>query len=141
MIFKPTAKGPDFHPDPPHREPSLGRKAFVTVRNEKTATDSDHRNGWEAISPQHGPSILLNALGSMADLKQEYERYIADKANLLEKYRGKFIVLKDGEVLGVFDDRRAAVQEVRKTDELGSFLEEFGVESERQVRIRSLYAS
>jgi len=41
---------------------------------------------------------------------------------MVGKYDGKYIVIKDGEVLGAFDDEVTAVGETQKDHELGTFL-------------------
>ena len=46
----------------------------------------------------------------------------ANQDEMVAKYDGKVIAIKDGEVLGVFEDYLAAVTEVRKSHELGTFL-------------------
>lgn len=55
-------------------------------------------------------------------LKKDFEFYLANQAELVEKYDGKYIVVKDGEVLGTFDDELTAVTETRREHELGTFL-------------------
>ena len=41
---------------------------------------------------------------------------------MVETYDGKYIVIKNGEVLGAFDDELTAVGETQKDHELGTFL-------------------
>ena len=55
-------------------------------------------------------------------LKEEFEHYIAHQDEYVEQYDGKVIVLKDGKVLGVYDDDLDAVSETKKLHELGTFL-------------------
>lgn len=55
-------------------------------------------------------------------LQKDFEFYVAHQAEMVEKYDGKYIAIKDGEVLGVYDDELAAVTETEKTHELGTFL-------------------
>jgi len=73
----------------------------------------------------------------MGDLKREFEFYLANKADFLAKYSGKVVVLKDQEVLGVYDDRLQAVRETMKDHELGSFLVQLVVEGSEEVRFHS----
>lgn len=40
----------------------------------------------------------------------------------VKKYNGKFIVIKNRSVIGVYDDQATAVSETKKTHELGTFL-------------------
>ena len=59
----------------------------------------------------------------MADrLKAEFEFYLAHQDEMVEKYDGKYIVIKDGRVLGSYDDELTAVRETQKSYELGAFL-------------------
>ena len=55
-------------------------------------------------------------------LQQEFRFYIEHQDEMVKKYDGKFIVIKDGLVLGAFDDELTAVTETRKAHELGTFL-------------------
>ncbi len=55
-------------------------------------------------------------------LQQEFKFYIEHQDEMVKKYDGKFIVIKDGLVLGAFDDELTAVTETRKAHELGTFL-------------------
>ena len=55
-------------------------------------------------------------------LQQEFKFYIEHQDEMVKKYDGKFIVIKDGLVLGAFDDELTAGTETRKAHELGTFL-------------------
>jgi len=55
-------------------------------------------------------------------LEKEFRFYIEHQDEMVEKYDGKIIVIKDGVVLGAYDDELAAVTETRKTHKLGTFL-------------------
>lgn len=55
-------------------------------------------------------------------LKQEFEYYLAHQNELVEKYNGKFIVIKNQTVVGVYDSEIEAYTESVKTMELGTFL-------------------
>ena len=55
-------------------------------------------------------------------LKREFDFYRANQDELVAKYDGKVIAIKDGVVLGVFESDLAAVTEVQKTHALGTFL-------------------
>ena len=55
-------------------------------------------------------------------LEKEFKFYIEHQDKMVEKYGGKIIVIKDGIVLGAYDDELAAITETRKTHELGTFL-------------------
>ena len=55
-------------------------------------------------------------------LKAEFAFYLANQAEMVKKYNGKFIVIKNRKVIGVFDDKGTAVEETAKKEELGTFL-------------------
>ncbi len=55
-------------------------------------------------------------------LVDEFEFYQAHQEDMVAKYDGKVIVLKDHTVIGVYDSESAAVNETRKQHELGTFL-------------------
>jgi hypothetical protein len=55
-------------------------------------------------------------------LKKEFEFYKKNQADLVSKYKGKFIVIKDQDVFGVYSTEIEAYQEAQKKLELGSFL-------------------
>jgi hypothetical protein len=55
-------------------------------------------------------------------LRDEFEYYLAHQSELVSEYNGKVIVMKDQNVIGVFDDEVAAVRETQKKFPLGSFL-------------------
>jgi hypothetical protein len=55
-------------------------------------------------------------------LQREFEFYISHQDELVQKYDGKVIAIKDGDVLGVYDDELTAVTETKKSHELGTFL-------------------
>ena len=55
-------------------------------------------------------------------LQKEFDFYLAHQAEMVGKYDGKYIVIKNGEVLGAFDDELTAVTETQRSHELGTFL-------------------
>ena len=55
-------------------------------------------------------------------LKKEYDYYIKNKTDLLAKYEGKFIAIKNGKVLGAFNSRDEALVQTIKDHKLGTFL-------------------
>lgn len=55
-------------------------------------------------------------------LKTEFQYYLDHQDEMVQKYEGKFIVIKDDEVLGAYDDELTAVAETQKSHELGTFL-------------------
>lgn len=55
-------------------------------------------------------------------LEKEFKYYLDHQAELIEKYNGKFLVIKGEEVIGVYDAEDAAYFETGKTHEVGTFL-------------------
>ena len=55
-------------------------------------------------------------------LKQEFEYYLEHQKEMVEQYDGKFIVIKDKTVIGVYDQELEAIKETTKEHELGTFL-------------------
>jgi len=69
-------------------------------------------------------------------LRKEFKFYLDNQDDLVKKHQGKFVVIKNESVIGVFDTELEAIQETSKTQELGSFLVqrcEPGKESYTQV--------
>jgi ABC-type phosphate/phosphonate transport system ATPase subunit len=55
-------------------------------------------------------------------LEKEFEFYVKHQDELVKKYNGRVIVIKDQKVIGVFDSELDAVNETSKTHEVGTFL-------------------
>jgi hypothetical protein len=55
-------------------------------------------------------------------LEQEFVYYREHQDELVEKYEGKFLVIRDCEVRGVFDSELQAARETSKEFLLGTFL-------------------
>jgi len=55
-------------------------------------------------------------------LHRELQYFIAHQDDLVREYGGKIIVIKDDQVIGVFDSVAEAVEETAKQHRLGSFL-------------------
>ena len=55
-------------------------------------------------------------------LEKEFNYYLEHQSELVDKYDGKFVVIKDCEVIGVFDSEIEAVRETSEQHELGTFL-------------------
>ena len=69
-------------------------------------------------------------------LEKEFNYYIENQKELVKKYNGKFIVIKNKKIIGVFDSELKAIEEISKTEKLGTFLIqkcEPGVESYTQI--------
>jgi ABC-type hemin transport system ATPase subunit len=60
-------------------------------------------------------------------LRAEFDYFIMHQDELVAQYAGKFIVLKDGKVLGAYDTALAAVLETQKTHQIGTFLVQMAV--------------
>lgn len=55
-------------------------------------------------------------------LEKEFKYYIKHQDELVEKYNGKYIVIKNCEVIGSYGSILEAVQETSQTHELGTFI-------------------
>lgn len=59
---------------------------------------------------------------SRETLEKEFKYYIDHQNELVEKYNGKFIVIKNQKVIGVYDNEVDALKNTTKDHELGTFL-------------------
>jgi hypothetical protein len=69
-------------------------------------------------------------------LEKEFKYYIENQGALIKEYNGKFIVIKECEVIGAYDSEIEAIDITMKNHELGTFLVqkvEPGKESYRQM--------
>ncbi len=69
-------------------------------------------------------------------LRKEFQYYLDHQDELVEEYDGKVVVIKDGQVIGVYDEDIEAVTATIKEHELGTFLVKRvapGTESHTQV--------
>ena len=57
-----------------------------------------------------------------SELRREFEFYLANQEWLVKEYDGKCVVIKEGRVLGVYENELAAVTETQKEHDLGTFL-------------------
>jgi len=55
-------------------------------------------------------------------LEKEFSYYLKHQSDLVEKYDGNFIVIKDGSVIGVYSSHSDAYNNTIKEYELGTFL-------------------
>lgn len=55
-------------------------------------------------------------------LEKEFKYYLDNQTQLVEAYRNKFIVIKNNEVIGVYDSHNDAYVNTLKKEELGTFL-------------------
>jgi len=58
----------------------------------------------------------------MNNLEKEFKYYLDHQDELIKKYNGKFVVIKDCKVIGSYDSALEAVEETSKHYELGTFL-------------------
>jgi hypothetical protein len=58
----------------------------------------------------------------MSTLSKEFQYYLDHQDELVKKYNGKFIVIKDCSVIGAYDDELEAINETQKKYKLGTFL-------------------
>jgi hypothetical protein len=55
-------------------------------------------------------------------LKPEFDYYLANQAEMVRRFNGRFVVIKDRQVIGDYDSLTAAVAETQKNHALGTFL-------------------
>lgn len=55
-------------------------------------------------------------------LDKEFKYYIDNQKKLIDKYNGKFIVIKNENVIGAYETEDEAYFETKKEHELGTFL-------------------
>lgn len=55
-------------------------------------------------------------------LEKEFDYYLNNQDELVNKYNQKFIVIKNCKVIGVYDTELEAINTIKKDHELGTFL-------------------
>ena len=55
-------------------------------------------------------------------LKQEFEYYLANQEEFVKQYKGKFLVIKDKKIVGVYNSEIEAYTDSVQKYELGTFL-------------------
>lgn len=55
-------------------------------------------------------------------LQKEFEYYLENQDEIVDQYDGKYIVIKDCSVIGSYDDEITAINETKKSHEIGTFL-------------------
>lgn len=55
-------------------------------------------------------------------LEKEFKYYLDNQKKLVEQYDGRFIVIKNDKVIGVYDTELDAIEETSKKEKLGTFL-------------------
>lgn len=58
----------------------------------------------------------------MLKLEKEFDFFVRNQKELVKKYKGKFIAIKDNKVLGSYNSMPEAVKETSKYEDLGTFL-------------------
>ena len=58
----------------------------------------------------------------MGELEKEFDYYLEHQGELVKKHNGKFIVIKDCQVIGAYDSELEAVEKTAEKYELGTFL-------------------
>ena len=61
----------------------------------------------------------------MKPLEAEFKYYLDNQDVLVQKHKGKFVVVKSQQVVGVHDTEEEAIRETMKEHELGTFLVQF----------------
>jgi len=55
-------------------------------------------------------------------LQKEFEYFINNLPELVKKYKGKYLVIKNEQILNSYDSIDMAIIETKKTEALGTFL-------------------
>jgi hypothetical protein len=58
-------------------------------------------------------------------LEKEFKYYLDNQIELVKEYNGKFLVIKEEKVIGVYDTEDTAYFETEKSHEAGTFLIQF----------------
>lgn len=58
----------------------------------------------------------------MAVLEKDFEYYLAHQDELVKQYKGKVVVIKDQQLIGVYNSEIEAIEQTSKKYELGTFL-------------------
>lgn len=58
----------------------------------------------------------------MEKLDKEFQYYIDNQEELVKKYNGKYLVIKDNAIIGAYDNQTDAYMEGEKKCGLGNFL-------------------
>ena len=55
-------------------------------------------------------------------LEKEFKYYLENQGELVKKYNGKVLVIKNCRVIGVYDTELEAINETSKKEKVGTFL-------------------
>ena len=58
----------------------------------------------------------------MLPLEKEFDFFVKNQDELVKKHRGKYIVIKNQAVIGVYDELNEAITETSKKEQRGTFL-------------------
>jgi len=58
----------------------------------------------------------------VAQLEKEFQYYLDRQDELVKKYNGKVLVIKNCQVIGAYDSELEAIRETKKHHEVGTFL-------------------
>lgn len=61
-------------------------------------------------------------MGEVNPLTKEFNFFIENQDDLVSKYSGKVVVIKNCEVIGVYDNELTAINQTKKIHAVGSFL-------------------
>lgn len=67
-------------------------------------------------------ATFVNAKLKPTMLENEFKYYLENQEDLLKKFKGKFIVIKNNQVIGAYDSEIQALTETKKDHEIGTFL-------------------
>ncbi len=75
-------------------------------------------------------------------LEKEYEYYLKHKSSLIEKYGGKYVVIKNNDVLGAYENKEDAIKQTQIKHKIGTFLIQLcsGKEEDEVMRFHSRVA-
>ena len=65
---------------------------------------------------------LMSRRKDGGSLNDEFEFYLENQQNFAKKYEGKMLVIKDQELIGVYESKGQALNETVKKYKLGTFL-------------------
>ena len=67
----------------------------------------------------------------MSQLTQEFKYFLDHKDEIVREHEGRYVVIKNKRIIGTYDDELEAINETRKTHELGTFLVHLAASEER----------
>jgi hypothetical protein len=76
----------------------------------------------------------------MEPLKQDFAYYQKNSNDIISKYQGKWVVIKNCEILGAYESLVEAINETTKKHELGTFLVQLAKDGADKATFRSRVA-